>query len=238
MSARRISAGPLRGRGGGDQPPGEMWAAVWRPRGFLLPQGALSMQDAPPIFFSVLRKRKRAVHGPKEKAAWTRSGAVALRADGSRRIGACADFTLLSGTLSSSAVPVVADPWRMARKLSGWLSHCLCASFRCRWPGGQRESVQRADALIDPPVQAPTTARGVRSEAERAERGAGQMRPCTPAQDAPAPRESAVKSAPHPAAPVGEPSQSRRHHLSSTPVQRGGTKVPERDRTGRGAFSF
>ena len=34
----------------------------------------------PPVFFSDLRKRKRAVHGPKEKAAWTRSGAVALRA--------------------------------------------------------------------------------------------------------------------------------------------------------------
>ena len=54
------------------------------------------------------------------------------------------------------------------------------------------------------------------------------MRPCTPLQDAPAPRESAVKSAPHPAAPVGNPSQTRRHHLTPTPVQRGGTKVPER----------
>ena len=32
---------------------------------------------------------------------------------------------------------------------------------------------------------APTTARVARSEAERAERGAGQMRPCTPTQDAP-----------------------------------------------------
>ena len=37
---------------------------------------------------------------------------------------------------------------------------------------------------------------------------------------APAPRESAVKSAPHPAAPVGAPSQTRRHHLTPTPVQR------------------
>ena len=42
-----------------------------------------SRSIAPPIFFSVLRKRKRAVHGPKEKAAFLpRSGAVALRADG------------------------------------------------------------------------------------------------------------------------------------------------------------
>ncbi len=44
--------------------------------------GMVPCRDAPPIFFSVLRKRKRAVHGPKEKAAWTRSGAVALRATG------------------------------------------------------------------------------------------------------------------------------------------------------------
>ena len=45
------------------------------------------------------------------------------------------------------------------------------------------------------------------------------MRPCTPTQDAPAPRESAIKPVPHPAAPVGEPSQTRRHHLTPTPVQ-------------------
>ena len=43
------------------------------------------------------------------------------------------------------------------------------------------------------------------------------MRPCTPTQDAPAPRESAIKPVPHPAAPVGEPSQTRRHHLMPTP---------------------
>ena len=45
------------------------------------------------------------------------------------------------------------------------------------------------------------------------------MRPCTPTQGAPAPRESAFKSIPHPAAPVGESSQIRRHHLTPTPVQ-------------------
>ena len=45
------------------------------------------------------------------------------------------------------------------------------------------------------------------------------MRPCTPLTFAPAPRESAFKPVPHPAAPVGEPSQTRRHHLTPTPVQ-------------------
>ena len=37
-----------------------------------------------------------------------------------------------------------------------------------------------ADAHIRPLVQTPTTARVARSEAERAERGAGQMRSCSP----------------------------------------------------------
>ena len=44
------------------------------------------------------------------------------------------------------------------------------------------------------------------------------MRPCTPITSAPAPRESAFKFPPHPAAPVGEPSQTRRHHLTPTLV--------------------
>ena len=57
------------------------------------------------------------------------------------------------------------------------------------------------------------------------------MRPCTPINHRTPPRESAVKSAPHPAAPVGKPSQTRRHHLTPTLVQRGGTKVPERGQT-------
>ena len=74
-----------------------------------------------------------------------------------------------------------------------------------------------------------TTARAARSEAERAERGAGQMRPCTPTQDAPAPRESAFKSIPHPAAPVGKSSQTRRHHLTPTPVQQLCTHVQSCD---------
>ena len=54
------------------------------------------------------------------------------------------------------------------------------------------------------------------------------MRSCTPLTSAPAPRESTAKSLRHHAAPVGEPSRTRRHHLTPTPVQRGGTKVPER----------
>ena len=93
-------------------------------------------------------------------------------------------------------------------------------------------------------ASAPTTARAARSGAERAEGGAGQMRPCTPLPSAPAPRESAVKSAPHPAAPVGRFSQTRRHHLSPTFVfKQTCTNVQVCAEhfffsTGRGAFSF
>ena len=55
------------------------------------------------------------------------------------------------------------------------------------------------------------------------------MRSCNPLTSAPAPREPAVKPVPHRAAPVGQFSQTRRHHLTPTTVQRGGTKVPERN---------
>ena len=87
-----------------------------------------------------------------------------------------------------------------------------CFSFRCRWlppRGNWRSGPIKASA--------PTTARATRSEAERAERGAGQMRPCTPLTSASTPRESAFKPVPHPAAPVGQSSQTRRHHLTPTP---------------------
>ena len=70
------------------------------------------------------------------------------------------------------------------------------------------------------------------------------MRPCTPTQDVPAPRESAFKSIPHPAAPVGKSSQTRRHHLTPTPYSnfartcKVAAKAPFFSYTGRGTFSF
>ena len=113
------------------------WAAVRRPRGILLPQGALPRGMRPPLSssqsplssvsacgencarslapplphragrgggpLSVLPKEKWAVHGLKEKKCVARCGAVALRADGGRRIGASADFGPPSGTLGPSA---------------------------------------------------------------------------------------------------------------------------------------
>ena len=112
-------------------------------------------------------------------------------------------------------------------------------SFRCRWPvvdESLRSGPMRASAS--------TNARAARSEAERAERESGQMRPCTPIFVGTAPRESVFKSAPYSAAPVGKPSQTRRHHLTPTPVQQLCTHVQSCGQsaffsyTGRGAFSF
>ena len=55
--------------------------------------------------------------------------------------------------------------------------------------------------------------------ARDSKREAGQIRSCAPMSSASAPRESIAKSARHPAAPVGLSPQTRRYHLSSTPVQ-------------------
>ena len=155
--------------------------------------------------------------------------------NGGRRIGACSDLDWPSGTLCSSAIPVAAVPWRIVRRSSGWSSHGAASLFAAASCPARELPIK---------ASAPTTARAARSEAERAERGAGQMRPCTPLTFAPAPRESAFKPVPHPAAPVGRSSQTRRHHLSSTPVQQLCTDVQSCDQkrffsyTGRGAFSF
>ena len=167
-----------------------------------------------------LAKREMGRARSKEKSVWRAAVQWPSARNGGRRIGACSDLDWPSGTLCSSAMPVAAVPWRMAPTASGWLAHGAASLF----------------ATAKNPA--------ARSAAERAEREADQMRPCTPLTFAPAPRESAFKPVPHPAAPVGRSSQTRRHHLSSTPVQQLCTDVQSCDQkrffsyTGRGAFSF
>ena len=68
---------------------------------------------------SVLPKEKRAVHGPKRKAPGRALVQWPSALKGGRRIGACSDLALPSGTLGPSAIPSTAVPWRMVRKLSG-----------------------------------------------------------------------------------------------------------------------
>ena len=132
-------------------------------------------------------KEKRAVHGPKRKR-W-RARCSGPPRDGGRRIGASADLARPSGTLYSSAISPTAVPWRIVRRSSGWSSHGAASLFAAASCPARELPIK---------ASAPTTARAARSEAERAERGAGQMRPCTPLTSASTPRESAFKPVPHP----------------------------------------
>ena len=98
----------------------------------------------PPFSFRSCPKRKRAVHGPKEKGARRAPVQWPSARDGGRRIGASADFARPSGTLWSSASSCncrpVADG---ARRRRGAKPHLTSFSFRAfrfatRSPGGRR----------------------------------------------------------------------------------------------------
>ena len=54
-------------------------------------------------------------------------------------------------------------------------------------------------------ASSPTNARAARSEAERAEREAGQMRPCTPTRSEPPPRDGSADFAEENSVPEGQP---------------------------------
>ena len=87
--------------------------------------------DAPPIFFSILWKRKRAVHGPKEKTALVAT--LHMRAKllyGGRRIGACSDLALPSGTLYSSARTMLPSRGGWCGGRRGARTHLTSSSFR------------------------------------------------------------------------------------------------------------
>ena len=152
--------------------------------GYLLPQGACPAGCTPHFLFRLAEKKTGRARS-KRKGRFRRAPVQWPSArDGGRRTGACSDFARPSGTLCSSAIPPTAVPWRMVPTASGWLSHGAVSLFAA--------------------AHAPAKNPAARSEAERAEREAGQMRFCNPLTSAPAPRESAFKPVPHPAAPVGE----------------------------------
>ena len=113
-----------------------------------------------------------------------------------------------------------------------------CADFRCRWPvvdESLRSGPMRASAS--------TTARAARSEAERAEREAGQMRSCTPTTSAPSATGRQYR-------PRRRPKRARRQGQigagtdTPTPVQQLCTHVQSCDQSGlffwtvHGPFSF
>ena len=192
--------------------------------GYLLPQGACPAGCTPHFLFRLAEKKTGRARS-KRKGRFRRAPVQWPSArDGGRRTGACSDFARPSGTLCSSAIRPTAVPWRMVPTASGWLSHGAVSLFAA--------------------AHAPAKNPAARSEAERAERGAGQIRFCSLLTATPAPRESTAKSLRYPAAPVGEPSQTRRHHLTPTLVfKQTCTNVQVCAEhfffsTGRGAFSF
>ena len=126
-----------------------------------------------------------------------------------------------------------------------WLMGLLQRADEGIGPYGDAEihrPVVGADDLVRPSVQAATTARGARSEAERAEREAGQMRPCTPTRSAPsATGRQSQESQKILACPKASP--NRRLHRYADPRRAEGNCTGARtsaffSSTGRGAFSF
>ena len=126
-------------------------------------------------------------------------------------------------------------PWGNLQPGEVWDTRC--ADFRCRWPvvdESLRSGPMRASAS--------TTARAARSEAERAEREAGQMRSCTPTTSAPsATGRQSGELQKGLACPKARPNRSR--HWYADPRTRGGPlhrSAPGAffSYTGRGAFSF
>ena len=134
--------------------------------GVLAPaSGACPAGMHPPFSFRSWPKRKRAVHGPKEKGAKRAPVQWPSARDEGRRIGASADFAWPSGTLSSSARSILPSRGGWCRSHRVARTHLTSFSFRAfrfatRSPGGRgglyhtRPKALRipvgADALIGP----------------------------------------------------------------------------------------
>ena len=120
--------------------PEKGWAAGRRPPGLCSRRG-LVQRDAPPISLLSCQKRNGPCTVQREKRL-ARSGAVALRAHGGRRIGACSDFAWPSGTLWPSARSILPSRGGWCGGRRGARTHLSCFSFRAfrfatRCPGGR-----------------------------------------------------------------------------------------------------
>ncbi len=123
--------------------------------------------DAPPIFF--LKHQKENAPRPVEKKKCS-AGRSAPAQTSCRRRGKVGCPSRQSGTETRC-------PW--GDLWPGEVRDTSSASFRCRWPVVDESfSIGQGDKTSTP-------ARAARSEAERAEREAGQMRPCNPTTWAP-----------------------------------------------------
>ena len=146
----------------------------------------------PPFSFCTAAKRERAVDGPREKTP-RRVGLRRRRppaAGGGRLAVPCGSQGRKRPALGETVGPGRSGihPASLFAAANRWLMGLLQRADEGIGPYGDAEihrPVVGADALVRPSVQAATTARGARSEAERAEREAGQMRSCTPTRSAP-----------------------------------------------------
>ena len=123
--------------------------------------------DAPPIFF--LKHQKENAPRPVEKKKCS-AGRSAPAQTSCRRRGKVGCPLRQSGTETRC-------PWGGLWPGEVW--DTSSSSFRCRWPVVDESSSK------EPTQQPLRVPRAARSEAERAERGADQMRPCTPTTWAP-----------------------------------------------------
>ena len=206
-----------------------MWmAGLGRPpngghRG-LAPAGGIVHAGYAPHFHFETSKRKCAAPGGKEKMSRrvglrrrrppaAGGGRLAIPRGGQRRKRPALGETFSPGKSGIHAALIFAAAGRWLMKVSS-----------------------RANAIVS------TTARAARSEAERAEREAGQMRSCTPTTSAPsATGRQSGKSQKSIACPKARPNRSR--HWYADPRTRGGPlhrSAPGAffSYTGRGAFSF
>ena len=149
--------------------------------GVWLPPGGLSSGMHPPFSFPSCGKENGPCTVQKKRPLRRTPVQWPSARNGGRRIGACADFASPSGTLFSSTRSIL--PSR-----GGWCGGCrggrriasapifAAAGLAVdgSWCGGRMWASARKH-------KPPRPHRAARSEAERAERGAVQMRSCTPA---------------------------------------------------------
>ena len=107
------------------------------------PAGGWSSGDAPPIFFSVLAEKKTGRARSKRKDRFDALRCSGPPRDGGRRIGACSDLALPSGTLFSSARSILPSRGGWCGGGRGAKPHLTSFSFRAfrfatRCPGGCR----------------------------------------------------------------------------------------------------
>ena len=142
--------------------------------------------DAPPILFLEAPKRECAAPGGREKAL-RRVGLRQRRppaAGGGRLAVPCGSQGRKRAVLGESFGPgkLGIHPASLFAAAGGWS--------------------MKVAAWVNATVS--TTARAARSEAERAEREAGQMRSCTPTRSEPPPRDGSIDLAEDPSVPEGQ----------------------------------